>query len=64
VAFQGGPDVSFTMFKPFRLLIPGLLFGALLLPPLAAQSATQREALDAFRDSLLAVQDPIPLQQL
>jgi GWxTD domain-containing protein len=52
------------MSKPFRLLIPALLFGALLPPPLAAQSATQREALDAFRDSLLAVQDPIPLQQL
>lgn len=48
-----------------RPLLPVLLAAAgWLLPAVApAQSASQRAALDAFRDSLLLVMDPAPLQQ-
>lgn len=54
------------MVMPLQSRIPALvlLWGAALLPSLAAQSASQRAELDAFRDSLLVVQDLAILQQL
>ncbi|MCL4866089.1 MAG: hypothetical protein KJZ47_09370, partial [Gemmatimonadales bacterium] len=46
------------------LFVAALLWGAVAPCSLRAQSASERAALDAFRDSLLVILDPVPLQQL
>lgn len=51
-----GPRIS--------LFVAALLWGAVAPCSLRAQSASERAALDAFRDSLLVILDPVPLQQL
>lgn len=46
------------------VLLTALLWGAVGTSPLMAQSSAERAALDAFRDSLVVIMDPVPLQQL
>ncbi|MDZ4675125.1 MAG: hypothetical protein SGI84_11770 [Gemmatimonadota bacterium] len=50
--------------RTLTLVLAALLWGAVGMSPLMAQSAVDRAALDAFRDSLVVIMDPVPLQQL
>lgn len=50
--------------RPGSLLFAALLWSAAASSPLVAQSAPERAALDAFRDSLVVIMDPVPLQHL